>query len=190
MSMSLVQVVDAESTESLCRRYGIHAEELAAWNPHLPTLVLPDGRREPVLLGGEVVWVAAEASQELKQEIGKIVVDAMKPAVLDLLPELSERMVAETVPRVQAAAPALAQSFVNAAMPEVKSQLHQLQPELTELARASAEAVLEDERIRTTVAEKLEATHTKMRNGFIIATGVVLAAIGSATFFLARRQAR
>lgn len=96
------------------------------------------------------------------EELGAMVVDAMKPRLMEVVPEVSA-------------------AFVGYAIPQVQMRLSELQPQLDALAIQSAQAVLNDEQIRETVrvavAESTEKTRKEFRSGLVTLGAGILAGV-------------
>ena len=100
------------------------------------------------------------AEDDFTEQMGGLVVDALVPRLKQRIPEISEAFVAETMPRVQ-------------------QRLIDLQPQLSELAVTSAQAVLSDPAIRETVkqavAESAEGTKKEIKSGLVkLGAGILL----------------
>ena len=96
------------------------------------------------------------------EQLGALVVDSVKPRILEIMPEVST-------------------AFVNHAIPQVQQRLVELQPQLTELAVQSAQAVLNDDQIRETVrqavAESAETTKQEIKSGLLKLGAGILAGV-------------
>lgn len=102
--------------------------------------------------------LAAEPS--VVEELGAMVVDSMKPRLLEVMPEVSA-------------------AFVSSAIPQVQLRLTELQPQLDALAIQSAQAVLNDQQIRETVklavAESTAETKREFKSGLLkLGAGILL----------------
>lgn len=96
----------------------------------------------------------------IPEQIGGAVIDAVKPRILEIMPEVS-------------------QAFVDNAVPRIQQRLVDLQPQLNELAIQSAQAVLNDGQIRETVraavAESTENTRKELRSGLLkLGAGILM----------------
>lgn len=100
-------------------------------------------RREHTRLGDDA---------SVAEQLGALVVDAVKPRILEIVPEV-------------------ATAFVDSAVPRMQERLVDLQPQLNALAIQSAQAVLNDDQIRETVkqavAESAENTKKELRSGLL-----------------------
>lgn len=95
------------------------------------------------------------------EKLGAMVVDALMPQMQKRIPELAE-------------------TFVDAAVPRVQQRMVELEPQLRELAVASANAVLNDPQIQETVKaavqEQGKKTEAKLVRGAFILGAVLIGA--------------
>lgn len=134
----------------------------------------------PVLILAE--QTAGDDKTNLTEGIAQEIVDAIKPTILAALPEITNKMVDEAIPRFKQEIPGL----MSVATAHLQEEMKKLQPQLTEMALASAHEVLADEQVHREVAAKTKEIRDNIRNGFIASTATIVAAIIFATWYSKR----
>ncbi len=115
----------------------------------------------------------------LVEDVAQEIVDAIKPAIVAALPEITNKMVDEAIPRIKQEIPQL----VSVATSHLQEEMKKLQPQLTEMAIASAHEVLADEQVQREVAAKTKEIRDNIRTGFVASTLTIVAVILFATWY-------
>jgi hypothetical protein len=152
-----VPVRDGDTVGMICHHHGLSRETFLALNPGLPLVWTDEGVPTAELHVGEQVTVLAQSEAALADELARAVVSALKPALMQVAPEVADAAWKAALPQIKAAVPGILQD------------------------------VLSNEGLQQAVRDSTDRAASSVRNGLVISTSVVVAAVAGSTWFLSRR---